>query len=397
MKQICFFVFLMGCAFTVSAQKVFIESSGIQRRYNAPVYVKLNKPLPAGDYQLTNHQTGKALPAQLADSVTLVFITEKPMPPGALGVYVVKPAKRKLKSKVEVQQQANGLLVRIDNKPLLFYHTKEAMPPADSPAYYRRSGFIHPLYSPNGSILTDDFPADHAHQHGIFMTWVNTTFRGQFLDFWNQHKKTGTVEHVQVVDIKEGPVFTQIKTKLRHVSLTAGPVLEEVWTLTIYPFSDYFLFDLESEQVNITTDTLYLNKYTYGGLAFRGSKEWNSHDKAHFKNKWQILTSEGKDTSNANHTHARWTDASGKLNGKLSGATVFGHPTNFRYPQSIRVHPEMPYWCFAPVVDSPFALPPGIPYRSRFRYFVHAGAPDVKAIESVNADFVDPIQTTVKD
>ena len=205
MKRISLFAFFACCALAVSAQRVYVQNSAVQRRYNTPVYVTLDKPLPAGDYQLTNitnHRIGKVLPAQLADSVTLVFITEKPMPPAALGVYDLKPAKRKFKSKIKVQQQPNGLLVSIDEKPLLFYHTKDAMPPVDSPAYYRRSGFIHPLYSPSGSILTDDFPADHAHQHGIFMTWVNTTFRGQFLDFWNQHKKTGTVEHVEVISIK---------------------------------------------------------------------------------------------------------------------------------------------------------------------------------------------------
>lgn len=356
---------------------------------------KLKKPLPPGAYQLVDRTNGQILPAQLLDSVTVVFIPQSPMPAKAFGAYMLKPATQKFASKIKVQNQPNGLLVSVDNKPLLFYHTKEAMPPADSPAYYRRSGFIHPLYSPNGSVLTDDFPADHAHQHGVFMTWVNTTFRGQFLDFWNQHKKTGTVEHVEVLGVIEGPVFTQIKTKLRHVSITQGPVLEEVWTITIYPFSKHFLFDLESEQVNITQDTLYLNKYTYGGLAFRGSKEWNKNDKANYKNSWQILTSEGKDTSNANHTHARWTDASGKIGDKMSGATVFGHPTNFRHPQSIRVHPEMPYWCFAPVVDAPFTLAPGKPYTSRFRYFVHDGAADVKTIENINADWVKPVRVAV--
>ena len=268
------------------------------------------------------------------------------------------------------------------------------MPPADSPSYYRRSGFIHPLYSPNGSVLTDDFPAGHAHQHGVFMTWVNTTFRNQKLDFWNQHQKTGTVAHAEVISIEEGPVFTRIKTKLRHLSLVHGPVLEEVWTITVYPFASNFLFDLESEQVNITKDTLFLNQYHYGGLAFRGSREWNSHDTVHYRNPWQIITSEGKDNASANHSHARWVDASGKLNGQVSGATVFGHPANFRYPQAIRLHPDMPYWSYAPVVDGPFALAPGEPYKSRFRYFVHAGAVNAGIIESVNANWVEPV--TVK-
>lgn len=397
MKRTFLFAFFTCCAFAVTAQQILVEiSSGTHARKGAPVQVKLTQPLAAGNYQLTNRKTGKVLPAQLADSVTLVFIPEAQMPANSTNAYILNPAAKKFNTNIKVQHQANGLLVTVQHKPLFFYHTKEMMPPADSPAYYRRSGFIHPLFSPNGSVLTDDFPADHAHQHGIFMTWVNTTFRGQFLDFWNQHKKTGTVAHVEVISVTEGPVFTQIKTKLHHVSLTEGPVLEEVWTITVYPFSKDFLFDLESKQVNITKDTLYLNKYTYGGLAFRGSKQWNKHDKAHYKNNWQILTSEGKDTSNANHTHARWTDASGKIDNKISGATVFGHPGNFRYPQSIRVHPDMPYWCFAPVVDAPFTLAPGKPYTSRFRYFVHAGVADRAIIENINTDFVEPVGANIK-
>lgn len=285
---------------------------------------------------------------------------------------------------VRIEQQPAGMLVKVNNKPLLFYHTKEAMPPADSPSYYRRSGFIHPLYSPNGSVLTDDFPAGHAHQHGIFTAWTNTTFRGKMVDFWNQHKKLGTVEHVEVLEAKEGRDFGRIKTKLRHISLEHGTVLEEIWTLTIYPYSDYFLFDLESDQVNVTADTLTLNKYTYGGLGIRASKQWNSHDTANFKSEWNILTSEGIKGDSANHTHAKWVDASGILDNKTSGLTVFTHPSNFRYPQTIRVHPEMPYWAYAPVVDGEFKLAPGQHYKSRFRFFVHDGAVDKKVIDDMS-------------
>jgi hypothetical protein len=284
---------------------------------------------------------------------------------------------------VRIEQHPVGMLVKVNYKPVFFYHTKEAMPPADSPSYYRRSGFIHPLYSPNGSILTDDFPAGHAHQHGIFTAWTNTTFKGKMVDFWNQHKKLGTVEHVQVLEVKDGPGSGRIKTKLRHVSLEHGPVLEEIWTITIYPHSDYFLFDLESEQVNITSDTLTLNKYLYGGLGIRGSKQWNSHDTANFKNEWNLLTSEGIQGDSANHTHVKWVDVSGMLDEKMSGLTVFTHPSNFRYPQAIRVHPEMPYWAYAPVVDGEFKLAPGKTYKSRFRFFVHEGAPDRKVIEKI--------------
>jgi hypothetical protein len=393
MRKIFLIAFISCCVLTTAAQEILIEvSAGKYDGIDKLVQVRLPKPLP-GDpgYQLTNRKTGRVLPAQLLNAATLVFVAEE-----GNNTYTLKRSTRKFTSGITVQKQDNGLLVKVQNKPLFFYHTKEAMPPADSPAYYRRSGFIHPLYSPTGSILTDDFPAGHTHQHGVFMAWVNTVFRGQKLDFWNQHQKTGTVAHAEVLGIEEGPVFTRIKTKLRHLSLVHGPVLEEIWTITVYPFANNFLFDLESEQVNITGDTLFLNQYHYGGLAFRGSKEWNRHDTAHFKNDWQIITSEGKDNKSANATHARWVDASGILNGQLSGATVFGHPSNFRYPQSIRLHPDMPYWAFAPVVDGAFTLPPDKPYKSRFRYFVHAGAANAESIENVNSNWIEPLNGVIK-
>ena len=33
-----------------------------------------------------------------------------------------------------------------------------------------RSCYIHPLYSLDGKVLTEDFPEDHLHHHGIFST-----------------------------------------------------------------------------------------------------------------------------------------------------------------------------------------------------------------------------------
>ncbi|HEX6180411.1 MAG TPA: PmoA family protein [Chitinophagaceae bacterium] len=366
---------------TLLAQEIKINLKQSSNDVIACIPLKVALPPSATAYELTDKKDGFSYPAQLADSMTLVCILRGEQDKG-VHTYTVKPGRVKLPPGVRVEKQAKGLLVKAENKPILFYNTALMLPPG-SPDYYKRSGFIHPLYSPDGSVLTDDFPVGHMHQHGIFLTWVNTTFRSKPLDFWNQHNKTGTVQHSEVLSIEEGPVFSRITTSLQHVSLEYGPVISEIWTITIYPFTDRFVFDLESEQTNITSDTLYINKYHYGGLAFRGSREWNSHDSLHFRNRWQVLTNEGKDTSNANHTRARWVDASGKINGKVNGVTIFGDAANFRSPQFIRVHPDMPYWCFSPMVDSGFSLNPGESFKSRFRFVVHAGSTDVEQIEDM--------------
>jgi hypothetical protein len=368
-------------------------NAGKYTRYQTPVQVNLSKPLPSNTlYTLKNTKTGKTAIGQLLDSVTLEFILPDSLLPGAYQTYDVTalPRNKYPKNTVTVVKEKNGLLVKAGNKPVFFYHTKEALPPADSPAYYRRSGFIHPLYSPGGQVLTDDFPAGHAHQHAIFNAWTNTTFRHEFVDFWNQQYKKGTVEHAEVRLVKEGPVFTELRLLLSHKSLLHGEILREMWLIRVYSFSSYFLFDLISEQRNVTTDTLFLNKYHYGGLGFRGSSQWNKDDKKHFANSWRILTSEGIRDTAANHTHARWVDASGKVNGQEAGTTVFDHPINFRYPQSIRVHPTMPYWCYSPMVDGAFTINPGTWYRSQYRYYVHQQKAEAATLERFEKDWVNP-------
>lgn len=48
-----------------------------------------------------------------------------------------------------------------------------------------RSCYIHPLYSLNGKVLTEDFPEDHLHHHGIFWTWPIVKTRGQDTQTWH--------------------------------------------------------------------------------------------------------------------------------------------------------------------------------------------------------------------
>ena len=280
-------------------------------------------------------------------------------------------------------------------KPVFFYHTAIAEPPADSPSYYRRSGFIHPLYSPAGKVMTDDFPSTHAHQHGIFHSWTNTTFKKQHVDFWNQQQHTGTVQFKELISVKEGPVYAEIRTRQEYLSLQFGIVLTEEWVIKIYPFADNFLFDLNLVQTNITADTLFLNQYLYGGMAFRGSREWDHFNKKYFKNNWNILTSEGLHDSLANHSAVRWVTAYGNIDGVMCAATVFNHSSNFRYPQKIRVHPDMPYWVYAPMVDGAFFIAPGEKYSASYRYYISSAPPDELFLQRIHENWISPPMVSV--
>ena len=41
-----------------------------------------------------------------------------------------------------------------------------------------RANYLHPVYSPGGTLLTEDFPADHLHHRGIFWAWHQIRVNG---------------------------------------------------------------------------------------------------------------------------------------------------------------------------------------------------------------------------
>ena len=61
----------------------------------------------------------------------------------------------------------------------------------------------------------------------------------------------------------------------------------------------------------------------------------------------------------------------------------------------VRVHPEMPYWVFSPVVEGPAFIAPGEKYRIRYRYYVHDGAADANLLENTQRDLEYPVTVKV--
>ena len=365
-----------------------------QVRTQTPVSFQLNMQLDsASKLHLVNDETGEKSPVEIQSDGSLLAVIGK-LGEGTNRFELREGAVESVTS-MELYQTEQGVEVRSGSKPVFFYQAATAYPQEGLPDYYKRSGMIHPLYSPGGQILTDDFPAGHVHQHAIFNAWVNTMYRGEKVDFWNQHQGTGTVEHVDLLDLQQGAVTATLRTKLSHLSLKHGEVLEEEWEIKVYPTDGYYMFDLYSEQLNTSQDTLFIVEYHYGGMGIRGSKEWNIVDSVNYTNDWKILTSEGKTNTDANHTKASWVSAHGLVEGEKAGVTVFGFPDNFRYPQIARVHPTMPYWVYSPMFEGEFYIAPGEKFYNKVRYYVHQGEPDRNVLASIQADLTDPVQVTV--
>jgi hypothetical protein len=262
-----------------------------------------------------------------------------------------------------------------------------------------RAGYIYPLYSPGGMSVADDYAADHPHMHGIWSAWTLTTFRGSKVDFWNGYDNSGHNDLESMELAWSGSVHAGFIAHIKHEAITYNPrvkVLSEKWTVHVYKTHDgpapYYVFDYDSVQQAGTTDPLILEEYHYGGFGFRGSEEWQGESGCTF------LTSEGRNRSNGDGTRARWTAMYGTVGGRVAGYAAFSHPTNFRHPQGLRLHPTNPYWSFTPVTVASGGrtqINPGTPYVSRYRVVVFDGAADAALLNRLFDDFGTPATVEV--
>lgn len=289
---------------------------------------------------------------------------------------------------VVCQDDGKRLSFFIGDQRVLAYNYATAASPDREKPYYARSGFIHPVFSPAGEVLTDDFPPDHLHQHAVMFAWTNAEFQGHPVNFWDQAKQQGRIEHVRTESTVQGPVFGGFTAVLRHVDISVPEhetvVLEERWQVRIYRRTDGFLFDLESTQTCVAGEPLTINQYHYGGMAIRGRRNWFEPGQGDF------LTSEGKTRNDGNHSRPNWCDVHGLVDGGQAGVTLFCHSGNFRAPQPVRLHPSKPYFCWAPMVLGRFDIQPGRTYISRYRFFSHNGTIDADEAERLRQDYADP-------
>ena len=352
---------------------------------------------------LEDLSNGNQTVAQRKDGDEWIFLLDSPLQPNETREYQIieKPAKL---AGVNTEMDQDKITFRTPDKDIMTYYTSIQSPPEGSPQYYQKSGFIHPFYSPEGQVLTDGFPSHHMHQHGIFFAWTNTKYKGEKVDFWNQHSGLGTVIHSKLIKAEPGPVFGRMIAELDHLAFPKGDttvVLKETWDILVYNREDYFVWDITSKQVCQTDSPLHVVKYHYGGMGFRGNASWDAPEpeeglEAYGPGQGRFLSSEGKTRTNGNHTRPKWASLYGEVDGVTAGLAAMDHPDNFRFPQPVRIHPNMPYFVFSPMVDGQFDLNKGEEYVSRYRIVSFQGEPDSEKLDQIWQDYADAPDASVR-
>lgn len=139
-------------------------------------------------------------------------------------------------SQVRMQKQEGGYLFTENGEKVLFYQKE----PKNLDGKYERCNYIHPLWGSDGTVLTEDFPADHLHHRGIFWAWHQIWIDGKRIgDGWEIKDFEQEVTDVEYFSELGGTAVlkTEVdwKSNLWNKLEEKVPYLKEKATIAIHP------------------------------------------------------------------------------------------------------------------------------------------------------------------
>ncbi len=370
--------------------EITVRAGARDRRDTIVSFATMN--IQPGIYDLQPTTGGDAVPLQV-DREGRAWLVVAELKAGAERHFRLGGA-RTPSALVRAERTGDSVAFAWGTQRLLEYVGGEGVLPDGVKPVFRRGGYLHPVRTLAGRVVTDDYPSDHYHHHGIWFAWTKTEFQGRHPDFWNVGDGTGRVDFTALDETWAGPVQAGLRARHHYTDVSAPTptiALREVWQTRVFIVGSrpYYLFDVDISQTTATNDPLILDEYRYGGIGLRGPRESKALDNALF------LTSEGTTRKDGDATRGRWCHLGSRVQGRLAGIAILGHPDNLRAPEPMRLNPTDPFFCFAPPQLGRFEIRPGTPHVVKYRFIVSDLAPDAKEIDRIWYDYADPPHVTI--
>jgi hypothetical protein len=342
------------------------------------------------------------VPCQLepGHSAKLWFILSGETPRGTSRDFVLRKKESDTSpSQIQIEKRQGQLRLLGHDRPILDYQFQTMYPPEGVNALFRRSGFIHPLWSPDGQVLSRIQPPDHYHHYGIWGPWTKTHIMGREVDFWNLLKGQGTVQFSGFLAEVEGPVFSGFRVLQEHIDFGARGAdqvaINEVLDVRAWNIGqgDAWLIDYTTTLNTPLDSGILLDAYRYGGgIGFRATELWHKENST-------VLTSENKDRLSADGTKAKWCMVEGESASEegRSGILFMGHTSNRDFPEPMRVWPVDAnrgrgdvYFQFCPIRHKDWMLHKGKDYSLKYRLLVFDGSISTEEAQAYWNGFAHP-------
>ncbi len=403
------FLFFNLCLFSKTSVKLIVDSGDFLRKNTFVcvniAHTKLDKANNICLYELVN---GKKIPVPCQSEIskginTISWILSGVTRPRVQRTFIAEEGRGQVPDTPMQLTDKNGEICLLSGAtPLLQYNYKTLDPPAGVDTIFRRSGYIHPVWSPAGNVLTNLQPEDHHHHYGIWNPWANLEYEGASYDLWNLIKRQGTVKFKQVLDKYQGPVFSGFSALHGHVIFrdqSEKEVMDEVCEVKAWkntdPADSSFCWDFRSTLQPVTALPVILKLYRYGGLTLRGTGDWT-------KDNCVIFSSEGRVRSEIDETRARWIYVTGECPKGKAGMLMMTSPGNRNYPEPLRIWDEKQnggrgdvFINFSPNKNMEWTLKPGQKYELNYRIIVYDGEMNPEKAEQLWRDFAYPVEVEI--
>ena len=304
---------------------------------------------------------------------------------------------------IHIYKSGENLTLRQKERNILSYRFATMYPPEGINPLFKRSGFIHPLWSPGGEILTRVQAPDHYHHYGIWGPWTLTHIDNRKVDFWNLAEGEGTVQFAGFLSETVGDVFSGFRALQQHIDFGAKGedqiAINEILDVRIWNINEKVqVIDYTTILNTPLPNGIMLDAYRYGGgIGFRATEKWTKENST-------VLTSEGKTRIDADGTNARWCiveGESGVAEGR-SGILFLSHPSNRAHPEPMRVWPMDAnggrgdiYFEFTPIRHASWKLEKGNSYLLKYRMIVFDGTIDKKTAEMYWSSFSEAVEIKI--
>jgi type 1 glutamine amidotransferase len=239
--------------------------------------------------------------------------------------------------------------------------------------------FFHPLALLDGTVLTEDRPADHPWHHGLWFTWkfING------VNFWEENRKTGksngkTDWSNLSVNSKDG--IENISLDLTYNIRGQEPILSEkrLMTISAPDKEGVYYIDWTSKFTACSDIDVKLDRTPIPGE--KNGKAWGGFAGISVRlngkgDNWAVTT-EKETITFENGTYrgkAESMDFSGVFNGRPAGIAILDHPENLNSPTPwyAIAGKSMKYFSPAVICNKPHTIKPGKTLELKYRVIVH--------------------------
>lgn len=285
--------------------------------------------------------------------------------------------------------EADEKSIRIDEsgRPVLVYNHGEITCPRvpESDSRRNRACYVHPLWGIDGERLTDDFPSDHYHHHGIFWTWPHVIIDGRQYDLWADSKIRQ--KFVNWIHRLPGPVAAELAVENGWFIEGNKVMAERVLIRAFRTAGDARALDFEFvfTPIGRPISLRGAEQKSYGGLTMRFAVR-SKEDTA-------ITVPNGRTLEDLSNTRLPWADLTYPFTGNAapSGASLFVDPGHPDYPPTWHTRHYGPLCIGWPGVQGK-TFQPGNPIRLKYRVWIHKNALDNRQLQRAYQGYADAMK-----